>query len=92
MRNWKSFTEKIEVQEMEKSEIRSGDFLSDIEITVQLRSGSTELSYLQSILEAVEASIKTIVDTNLVTTETELKIVFKNGKKLTVLKTDLYIA
>lgn len=78
---------------MENEEkMRSGDFLADIDINIILRSGSTDIRDLEKLRQAFVASITSLVDTKVVTTETEMKINTNSERKLTVISTSLRIA
>lgn len=76
---------------MEKEGIRSGDFLKDVDIMITLRSGSTDLKDLQKLIQALSASVNALVDTRIVTTETEMKVKQTSQGKLTSLTHQFYI-
>lgn len=52
----------------------SGDFLEDVDIIIVIRSGKTDLSELQKLMNAIVASSTSLVDTKIVLTESEAMI------------------
>lgn len=70
---------------MEKEDIKSGDFLKDVEIVITIHSGHSELSDLEKLMHALTASATSLVDTRLEMIELERKFkVTSNGKLRTV--------
>jgi len=64
------------------SEMRSGDLLKDIDIYIKIRSGGTDFSDLTKLSQAVVASVRSVVDTKVVTTESEVNVLTKSGKMI----------
>lgn len=59
---------------MTESEVKSGDFLKDVEITICIRSGHTDLVILNKLLQVVKTSVASAIDTEIVMTEMEQKV------------------
>jgi len=76
---------------MEEKKRQSGDFLKDVEITISLRSGGTDISELKKLIQAFSASVTSLVDTKIVTTETEMKVKTTPKGRLSSISTFLYI-
>lgn len=75
-----------------ESDPKSGDFLSDVEITVIVRSGGTDLVVLKKLIQAFSASVTSLVDTKkIVPTEIDVHSNNTFGKKLITLKNKFYI-
>lgn len=79
-------------EESSKSkEIKSGDFLSDVEITIFLRSSGTDYSSLKKLMNAILASSTSLLDTKVVTIFLEEKVTSQPGKRLLSFTTKLYV-
>lgn len=72
-------------------EIRSGDHLSDVEISIFIRSSGTDLSDLRKLMNAITASSTSLLDTRVVTIELEEKILTTSGKCIRSLRSKLYV-
>jgi hypothetical protein len=75
---------------MEK-ETKSGNFLSDVEITIFIRSSGTDLGVLKKLMNAFVASSTSLLDTKVVTIALEERISSTPGKVLRNLMTKLYV-
>lgn len=76
---------------MSEEKIRSGSFLSDVEIKILIRSGQTDVSELKKLIQAVKASVTSLVDTNIVLTEIDEKVNITGNRKLSIVSYSLYI-
>lgn len=76
---------------MEDSKTKSGDFLSDVEITLTVRSGKTDLSSLKKLIQAFSASVTSLVDTKIVLTENDVHVNNTSDKILITLRREFYI-
>jgi len=54
---------------MTDDDTRSGDFLSDVDIRITLRSGKTDLVVIRKLSQAIVASVQGILDTEIACTE-----------------------
>jgi hypothetical protein len=72
-------------------EIKSGDFLSDVEITIFLRSSGTDYRNLKKLMNAIMASSTSLLDTKVVTLFLEEKVTQQPGKNLICLTSKLYV-
>lgn len=67
---------------MNNEELKSGDFLEDVDITISLRSGHTDIQILQNLSKAIVASVIELCDSDVVVAEQELKVKSTPGKSL----------
>jgi hypothetical protein len=69
-----------------KLNLKSGDFLEDIDIEVYIRSGKTDFKVLTNLEQVIVTSVIEIVDSDVVLTETLHSIHVKGPNKLTIIK------
>lgn len=97
VKNWAPESRPNQIRElkgedfMEKEEMRSGDHLSDVEVTIFIRSSSTDYGTLKKLMNAFVASSTSLLDTKVVTVFLEEKVTNSPGKRLVSLKTTLYV-
>jgi hypothetical protein len=65
--------------------------LKDIDITISLRSGVTDLKNLQKLMKVITTSSTSLKELKIVNTETEINVKSTANGKLTVLKSVLRI-
>jgi hypothetical protein len=73
------------------TEMKSGDFLEDIDIEILIRSGKTDFRTLSKLSQAIVASVVELVDSDVVLAETEQRVNIQGPKKLSVLKSVLKV-
>jgi hypothetical protein len=73
------------------AEMKSGDFLEDIDIEILIRSGKTDFRTLSKLSQAIVASVVELVDSDVVLAETEQRVNIQGPKKLSVLKSVLKV-
>jgi hypothetical protein len=66
-------------------DLKSGDFLEDIEIEIVLRSGKTSFKVCSNLVQAIVASVVELLHSDAVLTETEYKIKNMPGKTLVII-------
>lgn len=70
---------------------QSGDFLEDVEITIILRSGKSELRSLKRIQQVMLTSVVNLLDTEVLLLLHENKVTQTPNKELHSMKTVLFI-
>lgn len=58
----------------------------DVEVTIILRSGQTDLKNLMKLMKSVKDLSNLSIDSEIVLTETEMRITSTQGKDLTVIR------
>jgi len=76
---------------MTENEMKSGDFLKDVEITICIRSGHTDLVILSKLLQVVKTSVASAIDTEIVMAEMEQKVKITPEGKLCTSICKLYV-
>lgn len=66
--------------------MKSGDFLTDLDIEIIVRSSQTDLVILQRLAQVIVTSVTELVDTEIVLIEIEDKIKVNSEKKLSTIK------
>lgn len=70
---------------MPNRKTRSGDFLSDLEIVLSVRSSELQPSDLRKLLQDIMSSVSTLVDTELAVVSLNEKQIIVSGRNLTTI-------